>query len=142
MPWVLAKDETKQDRLATVLYNLLESIRISAVLLHSFLPETADKMFAYLNTKVTDLDSCESFGNLEIDIHVVEKCEPLFARIDEKKFMEEFNKEKAQQEEPKKEEKVEEVTIDDFAKLQFKVGTIVKCEPHPKADIMISRSKL
>ena len=77
MPWVLAKDESKQDRLATVLYNLLESIRISAVLLHSFLPETAEKMFAYLNTKVTDLDSCESFGNLETDIHVVEKCEPL-----------------------------------------------------------------
>ena len=57
MPWVLAKDESKQDRLATVLYNLLESIRISAVFLHSFMPETADKMFAYLNTKVTDLDS-------------------------------------------------------------------------------------
>ena len=75
-------------------------------------------MFAYLNTKVTDLDSCDSFGNLETDIHVVEKCEPLFARIDEKKFMEEFNKEKeaAKKEEPKKEEKVEEVTIDDFAK--------------------------
>ena len=134
MPWVLAKDESKQDRLATVLYNLLESIRISAVLLHSFLPETAEKMFAYLNTKVTDLDSCNSFGNLETDIHVVEKCEPLFARIDEKKFMEEFNKKK---EETKKEEKVEEVTIDDFAKLQFKVGTIVKCEPHPKADRLL-----
>ena len=63
-------------------------------MLQSFLPETAEKMFAYLNTKVTDLDSCESFGNLETDIHVVEKCEPLFARIDEKKFMEECNKEK------------------------------------------------
>ena len=140
MPWVLAKDETKQDRLATVLYNLLESIRISAVLLHSFLPETADKMFAYLNTKVTDLDSCDSFGNLETDIHVVEKCAPLFARIDEAKFMEEFNKEKEEtkKEEAKKEEaKVEEVTIDDFAKLQFKVGTIVKCEPHPKADRLL-----
>lgn len=139
MPWVLAKDESKQDRLATVLYNLLESIRISAVLLHSFLPDTAEKMFAYLNTKVTDLDSCESFGNLETDIHVVEKCEPLFARIDEKKFMEEFNKEKeaTKKEGPKKEEKVEEVTIDDFAKLQFKVGTIVKCEPHPKADRLL-----
>ena len=134
MPWVLAKDESKQDRLATVLYNLLESIRISAVLLHSFLPETAEKMFAYLNTKVTDLDSSESFGSLETDIHVVEKCEPLFARIDEKKFMEEFNKEK---EVAKKEEKVEEVTIDDFAKLQFKVGTILKCEPHPKADRLL-----
>ena len=96
-------------------------------------------MFAYLNTKVTDLDSCESFGNLETNIHVVEKCEPLFARIDEKKFMEEFKKEKeaAKKEEPKKEEKVEEVTIDDFAKLQFKVGTIVKCEPHPKADRLL-----
>ena len=137
MPWVLAKDESKQDRLATVLYNLLESIRISAVLLHSFLPETAEKMFKYLNTNVTDLDSCDCFGNLETDIHVVEKCEPLFARIDEKKFMEEFNKEKEKKEETKTEEKVEEVTIDDFAKLQFKVGTIVKCEPHPKADRLL-----
>ena len=114
MPWVLAKDESKQDRLATVLYNLLESIRISAVLLHSFLPETAEKTFKYLNTNVTDLDSCDRFGNLETDIHVVEKCEPLFARIDEKKFMEEFNKEKEKKEEPKTEEKVEEVTIDSF----------------------------
>ena len=139
MPWVLAKDETKKDRLATVLYNLLESIRISAALLHSFLPETAEKMFAYLNTKVTDLDSCESFGHLETNLHVVKKCEPLFARIDEKKFMEEFNKEKEekQKEVKKEEEKVEEVTIDDFAKLQFKVGTIVKCEPHPKADRLL-----
>ena len=132
MPWVLAKDESKQDRLATVLYNLLESIRISAVLLHSFLPETAEKMFAYLNTKVTDLDSCDSFGNLETDIHVVEKCEPLFARIDEKKFMEEFIEKRT-----KRKKKSKEVTIDDFAKLQFKVGTIVKCEPHPKADRLL-----
>ena len=134
MPWALAKDESKKDRLATVLYNLLESIRISAVLLQSFLPDTADKIFEYLHTEKKDLTSCESFGQLETDIKIVEKCEPLFARIDEKKFFEEFNK-------PKEEKKVVDesklVTVDDFAKLEFKVGTIVKCEPHPKADRLL-----
>ncbi len=134
MPWALAKDESKKDRLATVLYNLLESIRISAVLLQSFLPDTSDKIFEYLHTEKKDLESCESFGQLETDIKIVEKCEPLFARIDEKKFFEEFNK-------PKEEKKVVDesklVTVDDFAKLEFKVGTIVKCEPHPKADRLL-----
>ena len=134
MPWALAKDESKKDRLATVLYNLLESIRISAVLLQSFLPDTADKIFEYLHTEKKDLTSCESFDQLETDIKIVEKCEPLFARIDEKKFFEEFNK-------PKEEKKVVDesklVTVDDFAKLEFKVGTIVKCEPHPKADRLL-----
>ena len=134
MPWALAKDESKKDRLATVLYNLLESIRISAVLLQSFLPDTADKIFEYLHTEKKDLTSCESFGQLETDIKIVEKCEPLFARIDEKKFFEEFNK-------PEEEKKVVDesklVTVDDFAKLEFKVGTIVKCEPHPKADRLL-----
>ncbi len=134
MPWALAKDESKKDRLATVLYNLLESIRISAVLLQSFLPDTSDKIFEYLHTEKKDLESCESFGQLETGIKIVEKCEPLFARIDEKKFFEEFNK-------PKEEKKVVDesklVTVDDFAKLEFKVGTIVKCEPHPKADRLL-----
>ncbi len=134
MPWALAKDESKKDRLATVLYNLLESIRISAVLLQSFLPDTADKIFEYLHTEKKDLVSCESFGQLETDIKIVEKCEPLFARIDEKKFFEEFNKPK---EEKKNVDESKLVTVDDFAKLEFKVGTIVKCEPHPKADRLL-----
>ena len=135
MPWALAKDESKKDRLATVLYNLLESIRIGAVLLQSFLPDTSAKIFGYLNTSKQDLDSCAEFGQLEVNGKIVEKCEPLFARIDEKKFFEELNASK----EEKKEEapKAELVTVDNFAKLEFKVGTIVKCEPHPKADRLL-----
>ncbi|MGN1276935.1 MAG: methionine--tRNA ligase [Floccifex sp.] len=132
MPWALAKDEAKQDRLATVLYNLLESIRICAVLLHSFLPETSEKIFEMIGTKVTDLDSTSSFGHLETSGKVCEKPSPLFARIDEKKFMEEFN---AKKEQPKKEEP--KISIEDFSKVELKAGTILKCEKHPKADRLL-----
>lgn len=139
MPWALAKEEDKKDRLATVLYNLLESIRISAVLLKSFLPETADKILDTLHTNQRDFDSIQTFGQLETGIQVEKKPEVLFVRIDEKKFMEELNKElEAQKEEkPKKEEIKEEITIDDFSKVELKVGTIVECEKHPKADRLL-----
>lgn len=139
MPWVLAKEEDKKDRLATVLYNLLESIRISAVLLKSFLPETADKILDTLHTNQRDFDSIQTFGQLETGIQVEKKPEVLFVRIDEKKFMEELNKElEAQKEEkPKKEEIKEEITIDDFSKVELKVGTIIECEKHPKADRLL-----
>ncbi len=139
MPWALAKEEDKKDRLATVLYNLLESIRISAVLLKSFLPETADKILDTLHTNQRDFDSIQTFGQLETGIQVEKKPEVLFARIDEKKFMEEPNKElEAQKEEkPKKEEIKEEITIDDFSKVELKVGTIIECEKHPKADRLL-----
>ena len=139
MPWTLAKEEDKKDRLATVLYNLLESIRISAVLLKSFLPETADKILDTLHTNQRDFDSIQTFGQLETGIQVEKKPEVLFARIDEKKFMEELNKElEAQKEEkPKKEEIKEEITIDDFSKVKLKVGTIIECEKHPKADRLL-----
>ena len=139
MPWALAKEEDKKDRLATVLYNLLESIRISAVLLKSFLPETADKILDTLHTNQHDFDSIQTFGQLETGIQVEKKPEVLFARIDEKKFMEELNKElEAQKEEKlKKEEIKEEITIDDFSKVELKVGTIIECEKHPKADRLL-----
>lgn len=139
MPWALAREEDKKDRLATVLYNLLESIRISAVLLKSFLPETADKILDTLHTNQRDFDSIQTFGQLETGIQVEKKPEVLFARIDEKKFMEELNKElEAQKEEkPKKEEIKEEITIDDFSKVELKVGTIIECEKHPKADRLL-----
>jgi methionyl-tRNA synthetase len=81
MPWVLAKDESKKERLQTVLYNLLESIRIGAVLLSPFLPETSEKIFNQLNTNETDIDSIESFGALETGI-ILNKPEPLFMRIE------------------------------------------------------------
>ena len=139
MPWTLAREEDKKDRLATVLYNLLESIRISAVLLKSFLPETADKILDTLHTNQRDFDSIQTFGQLETGIQVEKKPEVLFARIDEKKFMEELNKElEAQKEEKlKKEEIKEEITIDDFSKVELKVGTIIECEKHPKADRLL-----
>lgn len=139
MPWALAKEEDKKDRLATVLYNLLESIRISAVLLKSFLPETADKILDTLHTNQRDFDSIQTFGQLETGIQVEKKPEVLFARIDEKKFMEELNKELETQKEekPKKEEIKEEITIDDFSKVELKVGTIIECEKHPKADRLL-----
>ena len=81
-PWILAKDETKADRLRTVLYNLLECIRISAVLLRPYIPETSDKIFEMLNTKNTEFDTLE-FGNLETDI-TLNEAEILFNRIDTK----------------------------------------------------------
>lgn len=139
MPWALAKEEDKKDRLATVLYNLLESIRISAVLLKSFLPETADKILDTLHTNQRDFDSIQTFGQLETGIQVEKKPEVLFARIDEKKFMEELNKElEAQKEEKLKKEVIkEEITIDDFSKVELKVGTIIECEKHPKADRLL-----
>lgn len=139
MPWALAKEEDKKYRLATVLYNLLESIRISAVLLKSFLPETADKILDTLHTNQRDFDSIQTFGQLETGIQVEKKPEVLFARIDEKKFMEELNKELEEQKEekPKKEEIKEEITIDDFSKVELKVGTIIECEKHPKADRLL-----
>jgi methionyl-tRNA synthetase len=151
MPWALAKDESKKERLATVLYNLLESIRIAAVLLGSFLPETSEKILDMLGTKARDFESLDSFGALEQGNSVVKKAEPLFARIDEKKFMEELEKEqkekekeavkaaaKAAKEEAKKEEgKKEEIAIDDFGKVEFKVGQIIECKQHPKADRLL-----
>ncbi len=132
-PWILAKEEDKQDRLATVLYNLLESIRISAVLLHSFLPETSEKILDALQTNQRDFASIETFGQLETGGNIVKKFPALFARIDEAKFMEEMNAKKEAPKQPGK----PEVTIDDFSKLEFKVGTIVDCQPHPKADRLL-----
>lgn len=128
-PWVLAKDPEKKDRLATVLYNLLESIRFSGVLLSSFLPETSEKILDALQTQQRDFDSLAKFGQLETDHAVIKKMQPLFARIDEKKFF-------AQKAKPKKAEEPK-IDVDDFAKVELKVGTIVSCEKHPKADRLL-----
>ena len=128
-PWVLAKDPEKKDRLATVLYNLLESIRFSGVLLSSFLPETSEKILDALQTQQRDFDSLAKFGQLETNHAVIKKMQPLFARIDEKKFF-------AQKAKPKKAEEPK-IDVDDFAKVELKVGTIVSCEKHPKADRLL-----
>lgn len=135
-PWVLGKDESKQERLATVMYNLLESIRIAAVLLQSFMPETAEKILNQLNTPERTLESVETFGNFNSD-KVIEKPEILFARIDEKEMMEKINADLNKDVEEVKEEKVAEITFDEFMKTQMKVGIVESCEKHPKADKLL-----
>lgn len=136
MPWALAKEEEKKDRLATVLYNLMESIRISAVLLQNFLPETGEKILDILHTEKRDFDSIRTFGQLECHIHVEKKPGVLFARIDEKKFLEELAKETKPAAKKEKSEKAS-ITIDDFSKVELKIGTIVECQKHPKADRLL-----
>lgn len=132
-PWILAKDEAKQDRLQTVLYNLLESIRISAVLLEPFIPDTSKKILDQIQTKQTTFDTIETFGNLEEGIKVVEKPEILFNRIDEKEFAKQYEEDHKVETKPKK----EEITFDDFMKTEMKVGLVEKCEKHPKADKLL-----
>ena len=146
-PWTLAKDEEKKDRLATVLYNLTEAITIGASLLHSFMPETSEKILAQLNTKKRDLEAMDQFGLYPNGTKVTEKPEILFARMDIKEVMEkveamraaEAEKENAGKPEEEKEEsgmdveKKPEITYDDFAKLQFQIGEVVKCEEVPKS---------
>ena len=146
-PWVLGKDEAKKDRLATVLYNLLECIRFSAVLLSSYMPETAEKILEGLSTSERDADSLKEFGMLECGHTVEGKPEILFARIDAKEFMETLEadrkkEEKAAKKADKKEAKkedapVEQIGIEDFTKVELKVGTIISAEKHPKADRLL-----
>lgn len=147
-PWVLGKDESKKDRLATVLYNLLECIRISAVLLSSYMPETAEKILDELSTSQRDAQSLEEFGMLECGHTVESKPEILFARIDPKEFMETLEADKKKEEKAKaKEEKKAaketketaptQIGIEDFTKVELKVGTIVSAEKHPKADRLL-----
>ena len=141
MPWVLAKDEAKQDRLATVLYNLVEGICIGATLLQSFMPDTAAKILAQLNAKERTLEDLKTFGLYPSGSKVTEKPEILFARQDLKEVMakvEELHPSKP--EEPAKEEEKgidleakPEITFDDFSKLQFQVGEIIACEAVKKS---------
>ena len=143
-PWVLGKDESKKDRLATVLYNLMESIRIAAVLLSSYMPETSEKILDELSTSQRDAESLKEFGMLECGRTVDSKPEILFARIDMKEFMEKLEADKKAQEkaeekaskEDKKDVK-EEISIEDFTKVELKVGTIISAEKHPKADRLL-----
>ena len=148
-PWTLAKDEAKKDRLATVLYNLTEAITIGASLLFSFMPGTSEKILAQLNTEKRALEDMNTFGLYPSGNKVTEKPEILFARMDIKDVMEKVEAMKAaaaaENKEEKKEEKKEEekpgmdvekkpeITYDDFAKLQFQIGEIVKCEEVPKS---------
>ena len=144
-PWTLAKDEEKKDRLATVLYNLTEAITIGASLLSSFMPETSEKILAQLNTEKRTLEGMDQFGLYPNGNKVTEKPEILFARMDVKEVLEKVEAMKAEEakaageEENVQEESVvdvekkPEITYDDFAKLQFQIGQIVKCEEVPKS---------
>ena len=153
-PWVLAKDEAKSDRLAEVLYNLAESITVGASLLYSFLPETAEKIVAQLHTQLRGFEELNQFGLYENGTKVTGTPEILFARLDAKDVMpkveaireaqkKEFEAEqKALGEEAPAEEKAEdvidieakeEITYDDFTKLQFQVGEIISCEAVEKS---------
>ena len=150
-PWVLAKEEEKADRLSTVLYNLTEAITIGASLLYSFMPETAEKILSQLNTKKRTLEEMEQFGLYPSGNKVVEDPEVLFARADIKEIMKKVEvieeKQRAaaaaaagaaeeKKEETPAEDTVEikpEITYDDFAKLQFRVGEIISCEAVKKS---------
>ena len=144
-PWTLAKDEEKKDRLATVLYNLTEAITIGASLLSSFMPETSEKILAQFNTEKRTLEAMDQFGLYPNGNKVTEKPEILFARMDVKEVQEKVEAMKAEEakaageEENVQEESVvdvekkPEITYDDFAKLQFQIGQIVKCEEVPKS---------
>ena len=146
-PWVLAKDEAKKDRLATVLYNLVEGITIGASLLEPYMPQTAEKIVAQLNTQIRSFDDIEKFGLYPSGNKVTEKPEILFARQDVEEVVakadEMFEQRRKEAgipaEEAKEEEAVidieakPEITFDDFGKMQFQVGEIVSCEAVPKS---------
>ena len=152
-PWTLAKDEASLPRLSEVLYNLVESLTIGASLLHSFLPETAEKIVKQLNTTLRDYDQLTSFGLYESGSKVTDAPEILFARLDAKEVMAKVEKiQAAQRAEFEAEQQAagaedssaeaepvidieakEEITYDDFMKMQFQVGEIVACEEVPKS---------
>ena len=141
MPWALAKDETKQDRLATVLYNLVEGICMGATLLQSFMPDTAARILAQLNAKERTLEDLKTFGLYPSGNKVTEKPEILFARLDLKDVMakvEVLHPSKPEESAKEEEKGIDleakpEITFDDFSKLQFQVGEIIACEAVKKS---------
>ncbi|MBE7079488.1 MAG: methionine--tRNA ligase [Clostridiales bacterium] len=156
MPWALAKDESKKARLNDVLYNLAEAIQIGASLLDSFMPETAEKIFAAYGGESRSLEDCGKFGLRESV--TVTAISPLFARLDFKTLAPEIEKIRAEQaaayakeqaqpvqpaqpaEEAKEEEKVPEITFDDFVKVQLRVGEIIACEAVPKSNKLLKET--
>ncbi len=149
MPWALAKDEDKQDRLATVLYNLIEGINIGASLLEPFMPETSKKVLEQINGTARAFDDMTEFGKYPSGNKVTEKPEILFARMDVKEVMEKVaeieaaQKAEAEGEKYPEVEKKPEISIDDFDKVQIQVGEVIKCEPVPKAKkLLVSQIKI
>ena len=137
MPWALAKDEDKKERLGTVLYNLLESIRFVAVLLKSFMPDTSDKILEQIGAEANTLDSLAEFGAMKAGASVG-VATPLFSRLDVEKTLAEIEASLPAVEEEKEEEAKEivglaEIQYDDFAKVELRVCKVVDCKPIKKA---------
>lgn len=142
-PWILAKDEAQKERLGTVLYNLVEAIRFAGVLLKSFIPETAEKVLAQINASERSLASLEAFNGTQANVSIG-AAEVIFARMDEKVKLEEVEAIKAKyvvaEEVEEVEEMVpykEEITIDDFSKVDLRVATVLAAKKHPKADKLL-----
>ena len=135
-PWVLAKDPDQIGRLATVLYNLLASVRIGAILLKPYLPDTADKILKSLNTANTDYDTVHDFDALETGITITDQPEILFARLNPAEVMAKVKEQQKNQAEAKKKEaeKLPQIDIKEFQKMDLRVGRVLSCERHPDAD--------
>ena len=132
-PWALAKDEGQKERLGTVLYNLIESIRFIAVMLMPMMPKTSENILKQINCDLNTIESIEKFGAYPINNQVGEAA-PLFQRIDEAKFFDALKK----AEEPKEEVKEENyISIDDFAKLEIKVGEVLECKKAEDSDKLL-----
>ena len=134
MPWALAKEEDKKDRLATVLYNLIEAIRFSAIALEPYMPSTSKKILDQINTDQRDFLKLDTFGLYKEGTKVTDRPQQLFARLDPKEV-----EKKVEALHPKKEEVKQDnlITIDDFAKIELVVGTVEKCKKHPDADKLL-----
>ena len=135
MPWALAKDESKKDRLATVLYNLIAAIRFAAIAFEPYMPSTYTTILDQINTDQRNFLDLNTFGLYQEGTKVTEKPQQLFARLDPKEV-----EKKVEALYPQKEEKQEDdnqITIDDFAKIELVVGTVEKCEKHPDADKLL-----
>ena len=139
-PWILAKEEDKKERLQTVLYNLSESIAIGASLLHSFMPETSEKILEYFGTNKRSLEDMNKFGLLMSGTTVAKDPEILFKRLELEEVLKKVealnlggNKEESSEIEGVDVEAKDTIEYDDFAKLQIQVGQIIKCEEVPKS---------
>lgn len=145
-PWVLGKDDDKKDRLASVLYNLIEGITIGACLLEPFMPETTEKILTQLNTSKREFAELDKFGLYPNGNKVIEKPQILFARLDPKEVIpkvKEIMEKQAKANEPKEQNENEEkaeteyITIDDFCKVEMKIGEIIACEKVPESNKLL-----
>ncbi len=139
-PWILGKDEAKKDRLSTVLYNLTESIVTGACLLEPFMPDTTEKILAQLNTNKRAFDELDRFGMYPNGNKVAEKTAILFARLDAKETEEKINALMERQKAKTEKKQDNNITIDDFCKVEMKVGEIIDCEKVPESNKLLKNT--